>query len=79
MMKVEIYGKQNCRYCQDAKSLCDFKRIDYDYHDIVEDEDRHNEMLERLGFQPKTVPQIWVDGRHIGGFTELLCIVDAIP
>ena len=68
-MTVEMYTSQPCSYCVNAKTLLKQKGLDYTEIDISTDTDKANEMIERSGNQ--TVPQIFIDGRSIGGFTEL--------
>jgi len=64
-----IWGKQGCPYCDKAKNLLASKRLQYRYIDIEEDEACYSKFKEQ---EFKTVPQVWSDGEHIGGYTELL-------
>ena len=65
-----IYGIPNCSFCTKAKTLLEEKELDYDYIDIKKDiEQRENVM--KLVPDMKTVPQIFENDRHIGGYTEL--------
>ena len=68
-MTIEMYTSQPCSYCVNAKALLQQKGLDYREIDISTDADKANEMIERTGNQ--TVPQIFIDGKSIGGFTEL--------
>ncbi len=68
-MTIEMYTSQPCSYCINAKTLLKQKGLDYTEIDISMDTDKANEMIERSGNQ--TVPQIFIDGESIGGFTEL--------
>ena len=68
-MTIEMYTSQPCSYCVNAKALLNQKGLDYKEIDISTDADKANEMIERSGNQ--TVPQIFIDGKSIGGFTEL--------
>ena len=68
-MTIEMYTSQPCSYCVNAKALLKQKGLDYREIDISTDADKANEMIERTGNQ--TVPQIFIDGKSIGGFTEL--------
>lgn len=68
-MTIEMYTSQPCSYCVNAKTLLKQKGLDYTEIDISMDTDKANEMIERSGNQ--TVPQIFIDGESIGGFTEL--------
>jgi len=65
-----IYGKAECGYCKRAKDLLDILGEDYEYLDIGNVE-IHEAMNTRLGYEARTVPQIWENDTHIGGFTEL--------
>lgn len=65
-----LFTKENCSYCKKAKDLLDFMGEDYITHDITEGTNRQI-VNERAGYEIKTVPQIWHDDTHIGGFTEL--------
>ena len=68
-MKVEIYGKPGCPYCERATELCERRGYAYAYHDIKADPARYGEFIARTrGAQ--TVPQIFVAGVLVGGFTE---------
>jgi glutaredoxin 3 len=68
--KVEIYAKAFCGYCFRAKRLLDSKGIEYDEREVVFGGPEKQEMIERSGGRT-TVPQIFIDGRHIGGCAEL--------
>jgi len=68
--KVEIYTKWGCGYCVRAKALLDRKGIPYDEYDVTLGGDRQTEMRERAPLA-RTVPQIFIDGRNIGGSDEL--------
>ena len=68
-MKAEIWTKQNCPYCVRAKSLFATKGVEYDEYIIGETVTRE-ELLEKAP-NARTVPQIWLDGSYVGGYTEL--------
>lgn len=65
---IEIYGKDDCYYCQEAKKVADQYNLKYTFKNTLHG-DYRAEMFERYP-EAKTVPQIWWDGRHIGGYTE---------
>ncbi len=65
MPRVEIYTKTFCSYCYRAKHLLDSKRIEYKEHEVVWGGPEKQAMIERSGGQT-TVPQIFIDGAHIG-------------
>lgn len=70
MTQVEIYTSPFCGYCFRAKRLLDRKGVSYEEYDVMMDGDRKAEMIRRAGGRT-TVPQIFVDGRHVGGCDEL--------
>ena len=73
-MKVEIYSKPQCPYCDMAKRLAEQKEFDLTYKMLDEDFDRETLMETFPG--ARTFPQIIVDGEKIGGFTEYKALVD---
>lgn len=70
MAKVEIYTTALCGYCARAKALLGRKNVDYTEYDVSMDVPKREEMIQRAGGR-RTVPQIFIDGRHIGGSDEL--------
>lgn len=70
-MKIVIYGKQSCPFCQRAKSLCESKELDYEYIDFIEAGMTKEDLEKIVGKPVKTVPQILVDDVGIGGFMDL--------
>lgn len=64
--KVEIYTSPWCGYCTRAKRLLDSKGVDYIEIDVMEQPARRSEMTDRAGGRT-SVPQVFIDGRHIGG------------
>ena len=70
MNPVTTYTKTYCGFSKRAKALLTEKGVEFDDIDVTEDEARLAEMTERTGGST-TVPQIFIGGRHIGGFTEL--------
>jgi glutaredoxin 3 len=69
MPTVQIYTKQNCPYCVRAKSLLQRKGVSYEEIDVENDDARRAWLVEASG--QRTVPQVFVDGRSLGGFTDL--------
>ena len=69
MASIEMYVKQWCPYCGMAKRLLEAKGCDWKEIDIEAEPARRAEMIERSG--RRTVPQIFVGERHVGGFDEL--------
>lgn len=70
MSKVEIYTKMSCPYCFRAKRLLDERGVKYAEYPVDMGGARKAEMIERAGGRTM-VPQILIDGRHIGGCDDL--------
>ena len=70
MAKVEIYTKAFCPYCARAMKLLGEKNVEVEEFDITMGGPKRAEMLERAPGRT-TVPQIFIDGRHIGGSDDL--------
>ena len=70
MTKVEIYTKSWCPYCTRAKDYLDRKGVSYQEIDVTTDSVRELEMVERAARH--SVPQIFIDGYHLGGSDDLL-------
>jgi glutaredoxin 3 len=70
MSEIEIYTKDWCGYCRAAKQLLD--RLGYRYRDIdvTHDMETYSAMVKRADGRT-SVPQIFLDGTGIGGYTEL--------
>jgi glutaredoxin 3 len=75
MAKVEIYTTPFCGYCARAKGLLDGKGAAYEETDVMEDDKKRQEMRERA--KRTTVPQIFINGQHIGGSDELAALEKA--
>lgn len=73
MAKVEIYFWTTCPYCIRAKALLDQKGVQYEGYDITGDEAARAKMVDRTG-GPKSVPQIFIDDKHIGGCDNLFAL-----
>ncbi len=69
MKRVEVYTKSYCPYCQRAKELLRIKGAEFVEHDVTADPLKEREMRERSGRE--TVPEIFIEGRLIGGCSEL--------
>ena len=74
-MKVLIYTKDNCIWCDRAKILLDSKKISYNEIDLSDDGERLK-FYEKIGDNVKTVPQVFIDDKRIGGFQELKVFLD---
>lgn len=67
--RVEIYLTQWCPYCQRARALLQRKGAAFTEIDIEAEPDKRAEMIERSG--RRTVPQIFIDSRPVGGCDDL--------
>jgi len=68
MAKVIIYTTNWCPYCNAAKALLRSKAVQFEEFDVTDDPEKRMEM-ERLS-RRRTVPQIFIDGRAIGGYDD---------
>ena len=68
MARVLIYTTNYCPYCSGAKALLRSKNVSFDEIDVTDDPERRAEM-ERLAHR-RTVPQIFIDAKGIGGFDD---------
>lgn len=73
MAKIQIYTKAFCPYCTRAKRLLDEKGAAFDEYDITMGGPKRQEMIQRAGGR-STVPQIFIDDRHIGGSDDLAAL-----
>ena len=73
MAKVEIYTKFTCGFCHRAKRLLQMKNVTFEEYSVDFGGHKKSEMVERAGGR-MTVPQIFVNGRHIGGCDDLMAL-----
>ena len=73
MPTVEIYTTPLCPYCWRAKRLLDRKGVAYTEVDLWQEPERRSEMVRRAEGR-RTVPQVFIDGRGIGGSDELAAL-----
>ena len=73
MAKVEIYTKAWCPYCSRAMALLGSKGVEPQEFDITMGGPQRAEMIDRSSGRT-TVPQIFIDGRHVGGFDDLAAL-----
>lgn len=72
MAKIEIYTKPLCPYCIRAKALFDKKGARYETINAFANGAKRREMNARSG--RNTFPQIFIDGKHIGGCDDLIAL-----
>jgi glutaredoxin 3 len=73
MAEVELYTTMFCPYCTRARALLERKGVAFTDIDINEEPGRRGEMVERAGGRT-SVPQIFINGEHIGGSDELVAL-----
>ena len=73
MAKIEIYTTSSCPYCVKAKTLLIKKNASFEENDISNDADLRQAMIQKTGGRT-SVPQIFIDGRHIGGCDDLYAL-----
>jgi glutaredoxin 3 len=73
MTRILLYTTPFCGYCRAAKRLLGDKTLDFEEIDVALDAERRAEMIERAGGL-RTVPQIFIHGRHVGGYHELAAL-----
>lgn len=73
-MKITVYSKQLCPYCDDAKALLKSKGLEYEEIDCSFSTEKTQEMIMRSGRQ--TYPQIFFESKHIGGCDDLIALND---
>lgn len=69
MNQVKILTSPTCSYCHAAKDLLKQQGISYQEVDVVNDSEQAQQLLAQSG--QRTVPQIFIDEKSIGGFAEL--------
>ena len=72
--KIIVYTSDYCSYCVQAKKLLQNKGFDFDELNIQNDDSLRNEMLEKSNGM-RTVPQIFINNSHVGGYAELATLV----
>ena len=70
-MKAKIYSTAICPYCVRAKMLLDKRNIEFEEYRVDLDEKVFSEML-NLSNGRQSVPQIFIDDQHVGGFDDLV-------
>ncbi len=73
MAKVEMYTTMWCGYCARARALLQKKGVEFEDIDVESDTSKREEMMKRAngGY---TVPQIFIDGVHVGGSDDLMAL-----
>lgn len=75
MKKVVMYFKIPCPYCDSAKRLLTNRNIPFEQIDLTDNPDEMNRIKNETGW--RTVPIILIDGKLIGGYTDLKALADS--
>jgi glutaredoxin 3 len=75
MGKILIYSSEQCPYCVRAKQLLDRKNATYTEIRVDQDPEQLKHMIKITG--KRTVPQIFIGERHVGGFDDLYALEQA--
>ncbi|WP_438969650.1 glutaredoxin 3 [Methylophaga sp.] len=70
MAKVIVYSSAHCPYCVMAKQLLERKGVDYQEIRVDLDPSKREEMMKKS--QQRTVPQIFINNKAVGGYTDLV-------
>ncbi len=76
--KVVIYTTRYCPYCSAAKKLLQSKKVVYEEIDVTDDDAMREKLVQMSGGR-ETVPQIFIDGKSIGGYEDLVRFLGAKP
>ena len=72
-MKIVIYSKNNCQFCNKAKHMISSLGLEYEEKSLEKDFDSDpSKMMEDIGKPVRTMPQIKIDGQLIGGYNQLI-------
>ena len=72
MAKIQVYTGALCPYCSSAKKLLKSKGVEFEEIDVTFKPSLRKEMAARAG--RSSVPQIWINGQHVGGCDELYAL-----
>ena len=75
MAKVQVYTTNYCPYCFRAKALLQHKGVAFEEIDVTDDQALRDKMVKLAGGR-RTVPEIFINGKIIGGYDELRALED---
>lgn len=76
MAKIEIYTTKVCPYCVKAKRLLDAKDVDFTEIDVTGNDEERMALVQKSGGR-RTVPQIFIDDKAIGGCDDLYALEES--
>ena len=68
-MKIKVYGTSSCGYCNMTQQWLTENHIPYEYINLDDDKKKQS-FYQEYAF--KTVPQIFIDSEHIGGYNQMM-------
>ena len=71
-MAIVIYSKPNCIFCDKAKAMVKNLNLEYEEKMVGKDFNSVEELYEAVGKQVRTMPQILIDDKLIGGYNQLV-------
>ncbi|HMW73476.1 MAG TPA: glutaredoxin 3 [Cellvibrionaceae bacterium] len=71
-MSIKVYTRRTCSYCVAAKQLLRSKGVEFEEIGLDNDPQLLQEVMTKA--RQRTVPQIWIGSRHVGGFTDMLAL-----
>ena len=72
-MKIIIYSKNNCQFCNKAKHMVKSLGLEYEEKSLEKDFDSDPvKLVEDIGKQVRTMPQIKIDDKLVGGYNQLI-------
>jgi len=73
MAKIEVYSGDYCPYCMRAKALLKQRQLEFVEYDVQAEPERRAEMATRAP-GARTIPQIFINDRHVGGCDDLYAL-----
>ena len=73
MAKIEVYSGDYCPYCTRAKALLKQRNLEFTEYNVQDEPERRTEMAERAP-GARTIPQIFINDRHVGGCDDLYAL-----
>ena len=70
-MKATVYGTPRCSWCDRVTKMLDENEIEVEKIDVSESKENLKSMKEAAGKTATTVPQVVIDGKYVGGYTEV--------
>ena len=75
-MKVEIFWRAGCDFCKQVQGLMEQKGVAYESYNIWDDSEAKAQMKMRIP-DKKTVPQVFINGKHIGGCDDTMLLAES--